>query len=313
MVFLDAETGKVIRACRMSDTIKVGFCVAYDWYLLAYALPLIYDEADVICLSLDKDRISWSGNPYSFDEKGFKELIARLDAQGKIMILEENYHLSELTPMQNEVRQRNLIARHLGDGGWHIQLDCDEYFLNFAGFVKYLKGLSPRRARRANISCPWIILYKQTGDGFLYVDPVTSDKTEFMQIATREPAYTYGRRNGNFNIHTNFGILHQSWARSRAEIRNKIYNWGHSNDFDKEKYFSFWDNLDASNFSEVSDVHPVHPPEWPRLNYVKGKDIPELLKNFPAASKPVYSGMQLFFKNSRFFSKMRSVLNMIRR
>jgi len=296
-----------------NETIKVGFCVAYDWYLLEYALPLVYDDADEICLSLDKDRISWSGNVYPFDNKGFEELVKRFDTKKKIKVLEEDYHLPDLTPMQNEVRQRNRIAQSMGPGGWFVQLDCDEYFLDFGGFVRYLKSLPPERTHRANVSCPWIILYKQTADGFLYVDPVTIDKTEFMQIATREPAYEYGRRNGNFNIHTNFSILHQSWARNPAEIREKIDNWGHSDHFDREKYFSFWDKLDATNFPAAKDFHPLHPVVWPRLRYVKGNDIRALLKNFPADTMPAYSGLQLFFKNSRFFSKIRSLLNVLKK
>src|SRR5690349_14979672 len=102
----------------MKEAIKVGFCVAYDWYLLEYALPLIYADATVIGLSIDQDRISWSGNAYPFDEAGFKALITKLDPEKKIRVLEENYHLPDLTPMQNEVRQRNLMAKHLGEGGW---------------------------------------------------------------------------------------------------------------------------------------------------------------------------------------------------
>ena len=297
----------------MKEAIKVGFCVAYDWYLLAYALPLIYDHADEICLSLDKDRISWSGNPYAFDEAGFRDIVTRLDPRKKITIVEEDYHLPDLTPMQNEVRQRNRIAQHMGPGGWFVQLDCDEYFLDFGRFVNYLRSLTPRRTKRANVSCAWIVLYKQTGDGFLYVDPVVKTKTEFMQIATREPAYEYGRRNGNFNMLTNFTILHQSWARSREEIRDKIYNWGHSIDFDKEKYFLAWERLDATTFAAVEDLHPFQPALWPRLKFVKGKNIADLLENFPTHTVPAYTPLDLFFKNSRFFSKLRSVFNKLKK
>ena len=53
----------------MKLPIKVGYCVAYDWDLLAYSLPLVYDYADKICLSIDIDYTSWGGTPFSFDEK----------------------------------------------------------------------------------------------------------------------------------------------------------------------------------------------------------------------------------------------------
>src|SRR6478609_4788130 len=118
----------------MKDKIKVGFCIAYDWYLLEYSLPLIYDASDTICLSIDANRTSWSGLKYSFDEEGFHALINRIDAKRKIQSLEENFHNASLTPMQNEIRQRNRMADFMGEGGWHIQLDCDEYFIDYEGF-----------------------------------------------------------------------------------------------------------------------------------------------------------------------------------
>ena len=63
------------------DLIKIGFCVAYDWHLLRYSLPLIYDHADYICLSIDKDRISWAGEKFSFDENSFKSFVQAIDKE----------------------------------------------------------------------------------------------------------------------------------------------------------------------------------------------------------------------------------------
>src|SRR5690348_14068470 len=104
----------------MSDLIKVGFCVAYDWPLLANALPLIYDHADSICLSMDRDRITWANAPIQWDANGFNELIRRLDPQNKVTCYEDDFHQPDLTPMQNEVRQRNKMAEFMGTSGWHI-------------------------------------------------------------------------------------------------------------------------------------------------------------------------------------------------
>ena len=52
--------------------IKVGFCVAYDWELLKNSIPRVYNAADTICLSIDKNRTSWSGKKYDFDESAFQ-------------------------------------------------------------------------------------------------------------------------------------------------------------------------------------------------------------------------------------------------
>src|SRR4051812_40490040 len=126
----------------MEQQIKVGFCVAYDWYLLKNALPSIYASADLICLSIDSDRISWSGHPFAFDDDAFRAFVAEIDVQRKIVVFEDRFCIEGLTPMQNEVRQRNLVAAFVGMDGWHIQLDCDEYFLDFEQFVRYLRSFS---------------------------------------------------------------------------------------------------------------------------------------------------------------------------
>jgi hypothetical protein len=292
----------------MNDTIKIGFCVAYDWYLLEYALPLVYHDADKICLSLDKDRISWSGHQYSFDEKLFRKMISEIDSLNKIFIVEENYHLAELTPMQNEVRQRNEIAQHLGVGGWHIQLDCDEYFIEFGAFVNYLRELPVSRTKRSNVCCAWLVIFKQVRDGFLCINPIENEKLEYMQIATREPHYEYGRRNGDFNIYTNFKLIHQSWARSEEEIKEKIYNWGHSNDFEKEKYLNFWKSLDESNFFIAKNFHWLKPEAWPSLKLIKAYSIRELISNHELINFPSFSKRDLYFKNSRFLSRLRKLV-----
>ena len=149
----------------IKEQIKVGFCVAYDWHFLEYAIPQIYTQADLICLSIDVNRTSWGGNEFEFDEEGFKNLINRLDTSHKIKVYRDNFSLPELSPMQNEVRQRNKIAEFMGKGGWHIQLDADEYFLDFGKFVSFLH--SSKFTRPVNICCPLYILFKQINSGYL--------------------------------------------------------------------------------------------------------------------------------------------------
>src|SRR3954466_6496597 len=122
--------------------IKVGYCVAYDWKLLNFSVPQIYENSDLICISIDRERRSWSGKSFSWDQAAFEEMIDKIDTKRKIKIFEEDFSLPALSPMENEVRQRTMIAEFMGNDGWHIQLDTDEYFLDFFGFTKYLKGLS---------------------------------------------------------------------------------------------------------------------------------------------------------------------------
>ena len=297
----------------MDNSIKVGFCVAYDWQMLEFSLPLVYPEADVICLSVDANKTSWSGLKFQFDDTRFRDLISRIDVGKKIQVYEADFYDPSLTPMQNEVRQRNMIANFLGKGGWHVQLDCDEYFPDFKKFVAYLRSLPARLIRHTNISCFWIHLFKKVEDGYLIVDPGSKNNLEYIQVATREPNYEYGRRNGNFNIYTPFGIIHQSWARGDEEIKQKIFNWGHSNDFDKEAYFSFWKNLDQNNSLNANNFHPLVPSLWPRLMHYRPADLRSLISNFDNDSFPRYDRMDLALKNSRFVSRLKKIFKLWQR
>src|SRR5262245_14657349 len=142
----------------MKKEIKVAFCAAYDWYFLKHSLPPVYKEADLILIAIDKDRISWAGKKFAIDEKAFADFLREIDTEGKIRLYEDDFHQPDLTPMENEVRQRNLMAKAMGEGGWHLQLDSDEYFVDFSGFVNYLKNLSV--SRPINVVCPLLILFK---------------------------------------------------------------------------------------------------------------------------------------------------------
>ncbi|MDI9320102.1 MAG: hypothetical protein QM530_06445 [Phycisphaerales bacterium] len=265
----------------MSKEIKLSFCVAYDWYFLQYSLPLVYKDADQICLSIDKERISWAGNRFEFDESGFRNLIKEIDTENKIRIYEDDFHLPQLSPMQNEIRQRKMMAAFLGvNNGWHLQLDSDEYFLNFPGFVQYLKKLKPRRP--INVCCPWITLYKRIDEGFLMVNPTMFSKIEFIPIATNTPDYEHGRRNGYFNHYTNFAILHQSWARSSDEVWLKLNNWGHRYDSDIDAHFKMWREATGENYQLYKNFNQVKPSNWPSLSLLplrKDQSVLDLIQS----------------------------------
>jgi hypothetical protein len=290
--------------------IKAGFCVAYDWKLLRSSLPLIYQQADSICLSLDKDRISWAGLPFQLDERAFLTFVSELDVEKKIQVYEDDFHLPSLTPMENEVRQRNLMAKHLGAGGWHIQLDADEYMINFEGFVAHLRSLRLRRP--SNIHCAFFTLFKKVKGGYLLIRERSRHFNEFFPVATQHPAYKYGRRNDDFNYKSNFAILHQSWAREEEEIREKIRNWGHKEDFDVEAYFRFWQGIDALNYHNVTNFHPIKPELWQRLEFIAGEDVNTLIGNMGKALPTRYSGLHLSIENNIWYKRFHSLLKTLK-
>lgn len=294
----------------MKFSIKVGFCVAYDWNLLRYSLPLIYKQSDIICLSLDKDRISWAGNKFDFDTEGFNALIKEIDVDKKITVIEEDFHLPELKPMENEIRQRQRMADFLGrNDGWHLQLDSDEYFADFEGFTQYLKTIKTKRA--INICCPWITMYKRIDEGFLMVQPDDFESIEFIPIATNTPHYEHGRRNGHFNHYTDFSILHQSWARTKEEVWQKLSNWGHRYDSDIHAYFKLWDEANIDNFRTYKNFNQTSPEAWPSLFLLpldKDQTVLSLIKSgveIPIKIKRI----DLILKNSLLWSYVLKIAN----
>src|SRR5688500_11089456 len=117
--------------------IKVGFCVSYDWEFLKKSVPRVYESADSICFSLDKRRVSWSGKKFDFDDEAFYSWVKEIDKDKKIIIYEDDFYNAHLTSLQNDSLQRTLMSKRMGEGGWHVQVDSDEYFFDFKRFCDY--------------------------------------------------------------------------------------------------------------------------------------------------------------------------------
>lgn len=286
--------------------IKVGFLVSYDWALLKNSLPLVYQQADSICLALDKQRLSWTGQPFKIDEKAFMAFIKEIDEQNKIHLYEDSFYIPSLTPMQCEVRERNLLAEYMGKGGWHIQLDTDEYFINFSAFIQYLKKM-PISQKEINICVALINLFKKTTSGYFLVK--TKD-LDFIPVATNQPKYEYGRRNGYFNHIAPFFMLHDTWARSEEEVMRKITSWGHANDFDVEKYFQFWQKVDEHNYLQIRNFHPIEPEKWHSLSFVEVHSIQDIIEKLQQEAFP-WSRLQLSLKNNRNIARIRHLWSKI--
>ncbi|MBT1702035.1 hypothetical protein [Chryseosolibacter indicus] len=295
--------------------IKVGICVSYDWQLLKNSLPLIYKLSDLICLSLDKNRRAWTGKSYQFDNESFFQFVKDIDVDRKLIIYEDDFSLPNNTAMENDTRQRNLMAEKLGKGGWHIQIDSDEYVLDFQSFVRILKRINTNPSgneKPLNVCISYIPLIKKLSTGYLCVD-FKSKLPEMGPIATNVPSYERARNNGHFNIITSQYAVHDTWARSDDELYFKINNWGHSSDELKEKevrdsYYKLWKSLDEFNYKYISNFHPAVSDVWPALKFVPCNDIKELLINFNKPYFPLRSS-QLLLRNNRNVARLKAVLS----
>ncbi len=282
--------------------IKVGFCVAYDWELLKKSVLRIYNHADVICFSLDKNRKSWSGNTFKFDSSAFYSWVSDIDKDHKISILEEAFYQEGLQPIENDNRQRKLMADFLGKGGWHIQIDSDEYFFDFSAFKDYLLKMNSNPSgdeKAINICCNWISLIKQVAKGFLFVHN-RADEYETMPFATNVPEYLNARRNSHFNHISPFFVLHETWARGEDQLLEKINSWGHDKDFlSKESYFSLWKALDEYNYCYIKNFHPLKSHVWQALEYVPRREVDEVIDWLKKSGLLKLNWLSLSIQNNR--------------
>lgn len=282
--------------------IKVIFLLAYDYEYVKYSLPCVYDHADQILFSLDKNRISWSGNSFKFDDS-ILEWIKSYDKDHKIQIYEDNFYEPTNSPMQNDTRQRQMSANFLGKGGWTLMIDVDEYFLNFKDFVKLLQVyedylINPSKTP-ISIAANWINVFKQDDAGFYYI----SESNFPVKIATNLPEYTMARDLNHYTYYSDFVIVHQSWARPKEEMKFKLENWSHKNDvINASNYYEFWLGVNESNYKSVKNFCNAYPPSaWKRLDLIKAKDPNELIE------------MSKDFRPNKFFLYRKNIIQQLRK
>lgn len=294
--------------------IKTGFCVAYDWRLLENSLPPVYESSDIICLAIDKMRKSWAGNPFDFNEEEFYDLIRSIDVDKKIIIYEDDFSRSNLSARENCNLQRTLIAERMGSGGWHVQIDCDEYFSDFDGFVKFLLRLNPNptgEEKPYNVKVFLYDLFKKVPDGYLYAYSNAS-RPFSAPFATTKPMYLRARNNGYFNKVSPFYVIHETWARSEEQLRFKLSNWGHSaeelqKESRRESLINLWKAIDSYNYHYIKNFHFSVAHGWEGLGFVKADNIREFILNFDPGFRinPFY----LKLLNNRMYGRIRYIVD----
>lgn len=269
--------------------IKLGYLISYDYEYFFTSIKYVYDHVDEIFLSIDKDNLTWSGNKFVLDED-FYERVKTLDNKNKITIYKDSFYQPELTPIQCDTREREMLNKRMGKG-WKIQLDSDEYMPDFDKITKYLykywyltiwPNYTPVMLQGRLIN-----LMKSTEKGFFYVD-----NNEPFAFITNQNNFIYARINyqiRNFNIDAY--CIHHSWARKRSELITKMNNWGHTADFDTEEFLEFLGNINEKNYREFKNFHPISPQAWPRLQYMEAETVEDFILKFKVQKKQVLSSI----------------------
>ncbi|WPR72902.1 hypothetical protein SLW70_07220 [Flavobacterium sp. NG2] len=274
--------------------IHVGFLLSYDYEKLKMSIPPVYSAADKIFIAEDINKKTWSGNEFEVDDS-FYEWLKELDVDNKIEIYRDNFYIPELTAIQNDTRERHLLSLKMGIGNWLIQIDSDEYFIDFGSFVqnikKYNHYLDNPEKNKVQFACFWLIIYKYTDKGILYVN-----KPMKSVFATNYPNYKCARRTNERTIYFDNLVLHESIARTEEQLLYKLENWGHSNEVDKN-FLEKWKMIDDTNYSQFENFYYVEPERWKKLDYLPTREISEIKKIMVSESKLKISKIFLFSKN----------------
>ncbi|UPZ16046.1 hypothetical protein [Flavobacterium humidisoli] len=282
--------------------IKVGYLLSYDYNMFFTSVKQVYDYVDVIFLAIDKNYLTWSGNSFEIEESFF-EKVKKFDVKNKIEFYYDDFYVPGLSPMECDVRERNMLLNRMGDG-WLIQLDVDEYMYDFKKIRIFLKQhwylmIFPKFTP-VIFKGIWITLFKKLPEGYLYIE-----NNERFPFITNCKKYDGPRTNYSISNHLmNAKAIHQSWARSEEEIFFKITNWGHRDDFDTQKHFEFWRDLDISNYDNFKNIHPLKPELWDKLHYIPSTSIDDFIEQYAKKNKQVLISVGFFKMLKAFFRKI---------
>lgn len=253
--------------------IHVGFLLSYDYDLLKLSIPPVYKTADKIFLAVDMELRTWKGQKFTI-EKEFYSWLREFDIDNKIEIYEDDFYKSELSTLENDTRERTMLSQKMGIGNWLIQVDSDEYFIDFEKFVedlrKYDSYLDNPENNKIQIFAFWLIIYKYTENGILYID-----KPQKSVFATNYPNYKNARRTNERVIYFDSLVLHESVARSEEQLRFKLENWSHNLDVNKD-FLNKWIAVNENNFQEMTDFYYIEPERWKKLSYFPTNNIQEI-------------------------------------
>ena len=274
--------------------IHVGFLLSYDYDLLKLSLPPVYKTADRIFLAVDKELRTWKGQKFTIETE-FYNWLKEFDIDNKIEIYEDDFYRPELSTLENDTRERTMLSQKMGIGNWLIQVDSDEYFIDFEKFVhdlrKYDSYLDHPEKNKIQIFAFWLIIYKYTENGILYID-----KPQKSVFATNYPNYKNARRTNERVIYLDSLVLHESVARSEEQLRFKLENWSHNVDVNKD-FLNKWISVNENNYQEMTDFYYIEPERWKKLSYFPTNKIQEIKHIVTNTKSLQISKSFILFKN----------------
>lgn len=247
--------------------------ISYDAHYLASSIAKYYNYVDEIVLGLDESRITWSGNSFKFDESKLWEELQRIDTEGKISVIEDNFHKSPIA-IENDNYERNFLKSQCSND-WIISIDADEQLLNAKDFFNSFCPVVSRYASKVDVCMVWATPYKIIEDTVLVI--ANEDNTPFFGenqgvMTHKNNTFTYARwsnlsAGGANRVQSPLLALHWSLCRDKADLHEKIHNIGHSDIVESDPFYKIWDQVTLGNYTELRNFKTsgLGSAQWPKL------------------------------------------------
>lgn len=255
--------------------------ISYDAKYLPGSIAKYYNYVDEIVLGLDQDRVTWSGNSFSFDEDALWSELQRIDGDNKISVVEGNFHQAGVA-IENDNYERNFLKAQCSND-FIISIDADEYLLNAKDFFYNFCPIYERYLGKLDVCMTWAMPYKVVGNNTLVI--VNEDGTPFFGenqgvVTHRHNTFTYARwssisASGVNRLQSPLVSVHWSLCRTDQELHQKIHNIGHSDIVEKDPFYSIWKDVNETNYSSLRNFKTsgLGGAQWPKLRSIPSNEV----------------------------------------
>jgi len=260
--------------------------ISYDAAYLPESVSKYYNYVDEIILGVDKNRTTWSGNSFSFDENKLWSELGAIDGDSKISIVEEDFVKSKIA-IENDNYERNFLKAQCTND-WIFSIDADEYLVNPKDFFYNYCPLVERYYNKADICMTWATPYKTIGDATLVI--ADEDGSPFFgenqgMTTSKNSTFTYARwtdksATGHNRLMSPLVAIHWSLCRNKEDLHQKINNIGHSDLVENDPFYKIWDQVTLENYEELHNFKSsgLGTAQWPILRAIKTEQVADYIE-----------------------------------
>ena len=262
--------------------------ISYDAHYLPKSIEKYYNYVDEIVLGLDKNRVTWSKNSFSFDEQKLWSELSQIDGDGKISIVEEDFVQSEVA-IENDNYERNFLKDQCSHD-WIFSFDADEMLVNPKQFFYDFCPLVEDYRETHDICMTWATPYKEIEDTTLVI--AEEDGSPFFGenqgvVTSKNNTFTYARWTNQSAAGTNrilspLVALHFSLCRKSEDLHEKIHNIGHSNIVEEDPFYKIWSQVDMENYKQLKNFKTsgLGDAQWPSLEPIETQFLFEYVQQY---------------------------------